>query len=71
MKRRDYALVLQNHGAGREWSPPAPRIVQSRSAMWRTCRRVYYFFDFRALRVFLAAFLAVFRFFAARFLVAT
>jgi hypothetical protein len=39
--------------------------------MWRTRRRVYYFFDFRALRVFLAAFFAVFRFFDALFFVAT
>jgi hypothetical protein len=39
--------------------------------MWRTRRRVYYFFDFRALRVFFAAFFAVFRFLAAFFFVAT
>jgi hypothetical protein len=38
--------------------------------MGRTRRRVYYFFDFLALRVFLAAFFAVFRFFAL-FFVAT
>ena len=39
--------------------------------MGRTRRGAYYFFDFLALRVFLAAFFAVFRFFAALFFVAT